>query len=102
MAQRRSELQELLELTLGSNQVYFQPPSNITMKYPAIIYERDYRWAVYAGNLAYADKMRYLVTVIDRNPDSLVPEKLFRLPLCQFSRHFVVDGLNHDAYTLYF
>lgn len=101
MAQRL-ELQELLEMILGSTNVYFQAPPNNQMKYPAIVYERDYSWVAHAGNLPYASKMRYLVTVIDRNPDSLVPVKIAALPLSQFSRHFVNDNLHHDLYTLYF
>jgi len=37
----RLELQEVLESLLGSRNVYFQPPLNLKMNYPCIIYKRD-------------------------------------------------------------
>ena len=40
MAKTRLELQSVLEQTLGSRNVYFQPPASVKMKYPAIVYER--------------------------------------------------------------
>ena len=36
---KRKDLQKLLEQTLGSRNVYFQPPATIKMQYPAIRYE---------------------------------------------------------------
>ena len=33
---RRIEFQKVLEDILGSKEVYFQKPTNISMKYPAI------------------------------------------------------------------
>jgi hypothetical protein len=45
---------------------------------------------------------RYQVTIIDRDPDSGIPEVVAGLPTSTFSRHFTVDNLNHDVYTLYF
>lgn len=99
---QRLKLQALLEKTLGSRNVYFQPGPNITMQYPAIVYARDNVWAEFASNHLYAHKKRYQVTVIDRNPDSPTPDKVAKLPLCSFSRHFVADNLNHDVYNLYY
>ena len=37
----RLDLQKLLEKTLGSRNVYFQPPPNVQMEYPAIVYKRQ-------------------------------------------------------------
>lgn len=47
-------------------------------------------------------KKRYQVTVVDKNPDSVIHEKVLKLPLCKFDRHYNKDNLNHDVYTLYF
>lgn len=99
---RRDQLQDLLKELLGSSNVYFQPPANVQMSYPAIVYKRDFARTQFAGNLPYRYTKRYLVTVIDRNPDSPVPDKIAALPMCFFSRHFVADQLNHDAFTLFF
>lgn len=99
---QRLKLQELLEGVLGTRNVYFQPPANVQMNYPAIVYQRDALDSKFAGNRPYSLTKRYEVTIIDRDPDSSIPDRVAALPLSSFSRHFVVDNLNHDVYTLYF
>lgn len=98
----RLELQALLESLLGSDNVYFQPPSTIKMQYPCIIYNRDDIDTDFADNKPYNHKVRYQVTVVDRNPDSEIPSKVADLPLCTFNRFYTADGLNHDVYNLFF
>lgn len=98
---KRLQLQGLLESILGSGNVYFQPPANVQMNYPAIVYMRDYAVSEFAGNATYRHTKRYMVTVIDRNPDSEIPDKVATLPMCIFSRHYAADNLNHDTYSLY-
>lgn len=98
----RLELQTLLEGLLGSDHVYFQPPTSIEMQYPCIIYKLDDVDTKYAGNHPYAHTKRYQVTVVDRNPDSELPDKVLGLPLCSFNRFFPADNLNHYVFTLYF
>lgn len=98
----RLELQTLLENILGSRNVYFQPPASIRMNYPAIVYARDYSAVTHADNQPYNVVLRYQVTVIDRNPDSEIPGKIRQLPLCQFTRFFTSEDLNHDIFDLYF
>lgn len=99
---RRLDLQQKLEDILEVRNVYFQPPNNVQMGYPAIVYKRDYEKTHFANDRPYKDTKRYLVTVIDRDPDSLIPDKVKALPMCTFSRHFTADNLNHDIYNLYF
>lgn len=99
---RRLELQSLLEEILGSRNVYYQPPASIKMKYPAIVYSRYDIENFHADNTVYAQKVAYLVIVIDKNPDSEYVNKISMLPLCSYDRHYVSDNLNHDAFTLYF
>ena len=96
----RLELQSLLEgLT---ERVYFQPPTNITMVYPCIIYGLDGDRTKRANNRLYSRTKRYQVTVIDRNPDSELPDKVIELPLCKFDRFYTADNLNHTVFTLFF
>jgi hypothetical protein len=40
--------------------------------------------------------------VIDRNPDSELPDKVIELPLCKFDRFYTADNLNHTVFTLFF
>ena len=98
----RLDLQTLLEDLLSSENVYFQPPANVQMQYPCIVYKRDDISTAFAGNLPYRLTKRYLVTVIDRNPDSVIPDKVASLPMCLFNRSFAKDGLNQDVFILYF
>lgn len=101
MAQRL-ELQALLLSLLGSGNVYFQPPPTVKMKYPCIIYKRDYINTDYSNNKPYKLKKRYQITVVDANPDSGIHEKVAALPLCSFDRFYTADNLNHDVFNLFF
>ena len=98
----RLELQDLLEELLGSTRVYFQPPSNVQMQYPCIVYQRDDARSFFANNRPYRYAKGYQVIFIDRDPDSPVPDKIAQLPMCTFDRHYKADNLNHDSFSLYF
>ncbi len=96
----RLELQELLvEIT---DHVYFQPPPSIQMVYPCIVYNREFEETRYADGLPYSSMKRYQVTVIDRNPDSDIPDKVAALPLCSYDRFYSTENLNHDVFKLFF
>lgn len=99
---KRLELQALLENLLGSRNVYFQPPSSIQLQYPCIIYKRDSAKTKFADDNPYLYTKRYMVTVIDRNPDSVLPDKVALLPKTSFSRHFQSENLNHDVFTIFY
>lgn len=98
----RLELHEILCDVLGSRHVYFQPPSSVKMVYPAIVYSRNSISNDFANNLVYKQSLGYTVTVIDEDPDSDIIEKISRLPMCRFDRHFTSDNLNHDVFTIYY
>lgn len=98
----RLDLQTLLETVLGSSNVYFQPPSTFQMSYPCIVYSRNDIDTAFANNKPYIHTKQYSITVIDQNPDSLIPDKVGDLPRCSFSRAFKSDQLNHDVFTILF
>lgn len=99
---QRLDLQTLLEAVLGTSNVYFQPPANVQMQYPCIVYQRSAADTKFADNSTYSDIKRYQVSVIDLNPDSEIPDKIAALPMCTLARCFVVDNLNHDIFNLYY
>lgn len=72
------------------------------MQYPAIVYNRDYEISQHADDRPYHRRKRYMLTVIDENPDSNIPEQVLELPMSTFVRHFTVANLNHDIINLYF
>lgn len=96
----RTDLQTLLEALLGSDHVYFQPPPTFQMQYPCIVYERSRIITNFANNLPYKHAKQYKLTVIDEDPDSLIPGKVAELPACRFSTAFKSDNLNHDTFTI--
>jgi hypothetical protein len=98
----RLEFQSVLEALLGSGNVYFQPPPSFVMEYPAIVYNRWNQSTDYADNAAYRQVTRYRVTVIDVDPDSLIPNKVGALEMSSYFRHLVKNNLNHDIYDVYF
>lgn len=102
MAKSRLDLHQILVDILGSPNVYFQPPTNLTMKYPCIRYSWDSSWSPKADDKKYVSKKRYTLTVIDKNPDSPIPSKLEELPFCSIDRTYQADNLNHFVYTIYF
>ena len=98
----RVDLQNVLEELLGSRNVYYQPPESLKMNYPAIVYARKTIDNSYANNSVYKQNYAYEITVIDKNPDSEIVNKVSKLPTCRFDRHFKSDNLNHDVLTLYY
>ena len=99
---KRLELQKKFEDILGSRNVYFQPPSNVRMEYPAIVYTRTNLEPIRADNGIHKLTAEYEVVVIDPSPNSLTIYKIAHLPRCRHTRHYEQDNLNHDAFQLYY
>ena len=100
--ERRLKLQAILEELLGADNVYFQPPESLRIEYPCIIYRWDTGDTQFADDEPYIFMRRYQITVIDRNPDSAIPDKIKNLPRCIMDRTYVSDNLNHYIFNIYF
>ena len=98
----RTELNEKLVEILGSRNVYFDPPSNTKMHYPAIEYHYSKFKSVRADNIAYLLSTSYDVTLIEYTPDSETVRKLLLLPYCTHDRSFVSDNMHHHTFTIYY
>ena len=96
----RLQLHQLLE-TFAPN-VYFQPPNNLNLEYPCIIYRRDFADTKYANDKPYNFTLRYMVIVVDRDPDSLIVAQVAELPMCSYNRFYTADDLNHDVFSVFF
>lgn len=86
----------------GEDHCYFEPPNNMAIEYPCIVYHRSNGYDVFADNLHYMNSIRYTVTIIDEDPDSKIPARLEKLPYCNSDRIFSSDNLSHFVYTLYY
>lgn len=101
MASRLS-LHNYLKGILGSNHVYFQPPSSKELDYPAIVYGLEDIDKTFANDDTYLSRRRYSVTLIDEDPDSQFIEAINQIPMCTFDRPFISDNLNHYVFKLYY
>lgn len=97
MAPRQVLHQRLKDLTPN---VYFEPPTNVQMKYPCIVYTRARAETVFADNLPYFYNKKYTVTVMDQDPDSEIPDKVAFLPQCTHSSFYVADRINHNVFDI--
>lgn len=96
----RLDLQDLLEFILGSRNVYYQPPESIKIKYPAIVYRRNDIDNNFADDIVYMQNHTYQIIVIDADPDSEIVDRVSKLPMCRYDRHYTSDNLNHDIFIL--
>lgn len=98
----RTDLQIELENILGSRHVYYQPPENLKIEYPAIIYSVNDYMNINADNIKYNNQIQYQITVIDKKPDNDAIKRILEMPLSSFDRHYAYNNLNHDVITLYY
>lgn len=97
----RADLSAKFKEILGSDNVYFQPPASIKMRYPAIVYSLKNLGNTHANDSVYRQLPEYQVTVIDPNPDSEIVRKVSLLPYCRFDRQFTSDNLNHTVFSIH-
>ena len=82
--------------------MYYQPPENLKLKFPCIVYDLNRIQNQFADNIKYVRSLGFRVTYITRNPDDEAIVKINDLPFCSFDRTFVSDNLHHYEYTIYF
>lgn len=98
----RLDLHELLKEMLGSDHVYYRPPENTKMVYPAIKYSKEGIDTEHANDGKYLMRDQYQLIVIAKLPDHPVIKKLLELPYCSYERHYIADNLNHDVLRIYY
>ena len=102
MDKRLSLHAKLIEL-LGSNNVYFQPPETLKMKYPCIRYSKARPLVEHADTLGYFKKDHYELTVIDTDPDTEIPDRIIEsIPFSSIDRYYSADNLTHCSLELYY
>ena len=100
---RRLKLQDELEQVLGSKNVYFNPPESLKLKYPCIVYHLDNGDTIYADDMPYLFSKRYQLTLIARDPDCELVDKLaYKFQTIRMDRPYTSDNLYHWSYALYY
>jgi hypothetical protein len=103
MSKPRSELNAKFKEILGNNNVYFQPPESVKLKYDCIIYKDVSPYTRAANNYKYILQHKYQITYITSNPVSPIVDKmLHEFQMIDRVNDFVSDGLYHYVYELYF
>ena len=99
----RLKLHEELCTILGSRNVYFQPPESVKLQYPGIVYSITGASIKRANNSSYGITNKYMITVIDYDPDSQLYNNIIsHFSSCSLDRTYVADNLNHFVLTLYY
>ena len=102
MARTRAELDTILRTTLGTTNVYFDPPESFKLKYPCIVYGLAGNIERKADNNTFNRLKRYTITYITRDADDPMIDILEDLDYCHLNRPYTADGLFHYAYDIYF
>lgn len=98
-----SQLHEVLAEIMNPNKVYYQPPENLKISYPCIVFENSNALTQYADNKPYNATKRYTVTLMCKTADNdLYKDQLLMLPMCTFDREFKTDGIVHTVFNIYY
>lgn len=99
-----TDLGELLSKVTGlpERRVKFKPPGKEKLRYPCIMFGLSRIDQDYADDISYFNLNRYTITLMDEDPESILPDKILSLQTCKFNRFYTADGLNHWVFTLYF
>lgn len=82
--------------------VYYQPPRNVEMVYPCIVYRLDQADTRHADNRPYTVTKQYDVTLITRDADDVRFDKVAHISTARHDRSFVADNLYHHVFSIYF
>lgn len=102
MAQTRVDLDAILRTTLGSSNVYFDPPESFKLKYPCIVYSLSNNIERFADDSIYRRMKRYTLIYITKNADDPMIDTLDDLKYCNLNRAYASDNLFHYAYDIFF
>lgn len=94
---------DILECPISGKETraHFQPPPNVKLVYPAIVYNLQGIPAIRADNRIYKYDRTYMLTLMDKRPNSPLVDKIMELPNVDFNRSFRSGDLNHWAFTIY-
>jgi hypothetical protein len=99
---RRQQLHKALK-DLGITNVYFQPPENVKLNFPCIIYKTSKLETEQADNVPYAISTKYNVLYITKDPDDPMVERLaWEFPTIVHINSYVNETLYHHSYNLFY
>ena len=100
----RLSFDEMLRAWLKNDvNYYFQPPTGLLLKYPALVYKLDGLDHRHANNKVYTRKHIYHMTLILDNPDTYLVDLIDGMPYCRMSGSpYTSDNLYHYPFVIYY
>lgn len=95
------DLLHLLQQAVGHNRVYFQPPENLNIGYPAIVFHLSKIEVDHASDAPYKGAKEYSVTLITKDPEPDVINEILKIPYSSLDTTYISDGMNHFVFTVY-
>lgn len=95
------DLLHLLQKAVDHNRVYFQPPENLKIGYPAIIFNLSKIKLDHADDVPYKGAREYSVTLITTEPEPKILDEILKIPYTTLDTTYISDGMNHFVFTTY-
>lgn len=95
------DLLHLLQQAVQTSCVYFQPPENLKIGYPAVIFHLSKIEVDRASDVPYKGAKEYSVTLITKDPEPYVIDEILKIPYSSLDTTYISDGMNHFVFTIY-
>lgn len=95
------DLLRLLQQAVQPNPVYFQPPENLKIGYPAVVFHLSKIEIDRASDVPYKGAKEYSVTFITKDPEPDAINEILKIPYSSLDTTYISDGMNHFVFTVY-
>lgn len=95
------DLLHLLQQAVKHDRVYFQPPENLKIGYPAIVFHLSKIEIDRASDAPYKGTKEYSVVLITKDPEPGVIDEILKIPYSSLDTTYISDGMNHFVFTVY-
>lgn len=95
------DLLRMLQQVVQHNRVYFQPPENLKIGYPAVVFHLSKIEIDHASDAPYKGAREYSVTLITKDPEPDVIDEILKIPYSSLDTTYISDGMNHFVFTVY-
>lgn len=95
------DLLHVLRQAVQHDRVYFQPPENLKIGYPAVVFHLSKIEIDRASDVPYKGAKEYSVTLITKDPEPDVIDEILKIPYSSLDTTYISDGMNHFVFTVY-
>ena len=95
------DLLHRLRQAVQHDRVYFQPPENLKIGYPAVVFHLSKIEIDHASDMPYKGAKEYSVTLITKDPEPDVIDEILKIPYSSLDTTYISDGMNHFVFTVY-